>query len=135
MLIKFSLGQDNIGGMGRYGSSNELWIDKVCAFILAVSPILQHYKGVVQNAGFTVLLLIFPWLTIRFLMRMRAGLVERTCLRAALPILLFEGYCMLIHPSGAMRMFYQLFMIWLFICIAGGAVNMKAFLRVAVAVI
>ncbi len=134
MIIQIGL-QDHIGDMGRYGSSNESWGDKFCAFILAVSPILQHYKGPVQNAGFTVLLLIIPWLTLRFFTRLRGGYVERNCLIAVVPILLFEIYCAVVHPSGMMRMFYQFFMIWLFICIAGGTVNLKVFLRIAIAIV
>ena len=135
MRIKIGSLEQNMGGIGRYGSGNDNIADKFCAFIMAVTPILQHYKGVVQNAGFTVLLLIIPWITIRFFMRLRAGLVEKKCLRAIVPILLFEIYCAVIHPSGVMRMFYQLFMIWLFICLAGGAVNTRIFFRVSVAVV
>ena len=135
MRIKIGSLQDNIGDIAGYGSRNDNIADKFCAFIMAAAPILQHYKGVVQNAGFTVLLMIVPWLTIRFFTRLRAGLVEKKCLAAAVPILLFELYCAIIHPSGAMRLFYQFFMIWLFICMAGGAVNMRYFLRIAVTIV
>ena len=48
-----------------FGSENLTFGDKICALVMALAPLLQHYKGIVQNAGFTVLLLITPILLIR----------------------------------------------------------------------
>ena len=49
----------------QYGSENTTFGDKICALVLALAPILQHYKGIIENAGFTVLILITPILFLR----------------------------------------------------------------------
>ena len=47
-----------------------LMLDKVCAVLLALCPILQHYVGPVYNAALTVLVVLVPYLLVRMLPRL-----------------------------------------------------------------
>lgn len=49
-------------GFITYGADNNTLVDRFCAFILAISCILQHYKGFYKNAGFSALLAISPYI-------------------------------------------------------------------------
>lgn len=45
----------------------EIILDRICAVLLALCPILQHYEGPVYNAALTVLVVMVPYLLIRML--------------------------------------------------------------------
>ena len=64
-----------------YGSENTAFGDKICALVIALAPILQHYKGIVENAGFTVLILITPVLFLRTFDKLKEGLVNNVFMR------------------------------------------------------
>ncbi len=49
----------------HFGEKNNNALDIFCAAALAFSPILQYYRGIFQNAGITVLVLLTPWVVIR----------------------------------------------------------------------
>ena len=66
MVIRVSDRYEEYKSISAYGSANKTALDKLCSFLLAIAPILQHYKGLYENAGFTVLLFAFPILTVRF---------------------------------------------------------------------
>lgn len=118
-------------GIATYGADNRSLIDRICAFLLALSPILQHYKGLYRSAGFTVLLFVVPVMTVRFLTRMRNGKYDRRCMAAVIPLLLFQGFKMFDHNVSVNKTIYGLFMMLLFLVIASGSVNMKYFIRYA----
>lgn len=56
-----------------YGLNNKSILDKICALLIALSPILQHYKGLYANAGVTALILISPYLVLKLLFRLKNG--------------------------------------------------------------
>ena len=47
------------------------YLDPVVACLLAMIPFLQHYKGLVDNAATTVLILLAPYLGLRLLASLR----------------------------------------------------------------
>ena len=115
-----------------YGSWNEGFFSKFCALVFALAPILQHYIGIIQNAGFTVLILISPILVLKFLVKISRGGIDTECLVAILPLILFELYTVFVHGVDASRLFYVLFLILLFLSIASGCVNVSYFFKYAV---
>lgn len=113
------------------GSENEHFLDKVCAWLLALAPILQHYVGIYENAGFTALLLAFPIVTLRFIWKVNSGTIDENCLSAVFPLLLFELYSAFAHGLVVNRLVYSVFMTWTFFCIAFGCVNIGKVIRYA----
>ena len=114
-----------------YGSENTTFGDKICALVMALAPLLQHYKGVVQNAGFTVLLLITPVLFIRTLNKLDKGVVNRKSFYAIIPLILFYLYTILIRDFNFMRLGYVLLLSWIFICVSNGSINISYFFKCA----
>ena len=112
-----------------YGANNTGFLDKVCAFLIAISPILQHYKGMYVNAGFSVLLLISPYLAMKLFLKLIDKHYDSKCVVAIIPLLLFQLYKMLDHTVNMSKMFYAVFIIIIFIAIALGCVNAKYFLK------
>ena len=115
-----------------YGSENTSFGDKVCALVLALAPLLQHYKGVVQNAGFTVLLLITPILFLRTIKKLDLGVVERKSFFAIIPLIIFYFYTILNRDFNFMRLGYVLLLSWIFICVSNGSINISLFFKYAI---
>ena len=77
---------EEIAGLG---AEHTTVFDRICAFLLAMSPLLQFYKGPVRNAGFTVLLLVAPL----FVLRLAKGSRAKNCSTAS-----FSSYSLLPQP-------------------------------------
>lgn len=118
-------------GILFYGDENKTLGDKFVALVLALAPLLQHYKGIVENAGFTVLLLITPILFLRTFEMFRKSAVNRRCLFAVVPLIIFFFYTVLIRDFNVMRLGYVLLLTWIFICVAGGCINISLFFKYA----
>lgn len=117
-----------------YGSENTSFGDKMCALVLALVPLLQHYKGIVQNAGFTLLLLITPVLLIRTINKLNKGVVNKNSFFAIIPLILFFLYTIFIRDFNFMRFGYVLLISWIFICISNGSINTSYFFKYAKAI-
>lgn len=97
--------------------------DRISAFLLAISPILQHYIGLYENAGFTVLLFVLPLLLLQFLQRGWTISVKPEIV----PLLLFEFYSFVVRSSSLSRLLYVGFFIILYLLISNGYVNYSLF--------
>ncbi len=122
---------EGIGSLASYGTWNEGFFNKLCALVFALAPILQHYIGIIQNAGFTVLILISPILILKFLAKISGDGINKECLVAILPLILFELYTVVVHGVVASRLFYVVFLILLFLSITSGCVNISYFIKYA----
>ncbi len=114
-----------------YGAENNTVMDRLCAFFIALSPILQHYKGFYRNAGFSVLIIISPVLVLRLLSNLAKGKYDTKCLKAIVPLLLFQVYKIFDHTPNISKTLYGIFMIIVLTAIALGCVNVRYFVRYA----
>ena len=108
MSMDYNIGDEKIESVISYGSWNEGFFNKLCALVFALAPILQHYIGIIQNAGFTVLILISPILILKFLVKISGNGINKECLVAIFPLILFELYTVVVHGVDASRLFYVL---------------------------
>lgn len=111
------------------GERSDTIVNQLCATFLAISPILQHYIGLYRNAGFTLLLLVFPFIMLRGLLCIAHRHANTKCLTAVFPIILFEIYTIASHSLSFNSVIYGLFMTVFFIALSTGAVNVKVFFR------
>lgn len=114
-----------------YGNVNNTFGDKICALFLALAPLLQHYRGLVENAGFTVLLLITPVLFLHTVAKLKTGFHNRKCFIAIIPLVIFFFYTILVRDFNGMRLGYVLLMIWIFMCVSNGSINISYFFKCA----
>ncbi len=119
----------------HFGENNNRFLDKLCAALLAVTPLLQHYKGLLVDAGITVLILLLPWVTLRFVQLIgRRGLISRSQLAAVLGLLIFFFYRTFIHGFSVMELAYNGVMILYVLAAAAGCINIKYYLRTALCI-
>lgn len=91
-------------------------VDKICAFLLVMSPILQHYQGLLRNAGFTILILLCPFLAIKVMNILKKNIRISV---AIIPLILYEFYTAFhIDAFSVMSLAYAAYIIILFLCVA-----------------
>lgn len=116
------------------GQGKTRLVDKLCAFLLCMSPLLQQYVGVYQNMGFTVLLVIAPILLFRMIRAFHAEAVNIKCVMTVVPLLLYQIYALMRQDFSVNQIIYRVFMIFVILSIATGMVNMKLVIKYAVAI-
>lgn len=116
------------------GAEHTTLPDRVCAFLLALSPLLQFYVGPVRNAGFTVMVLIAPLLVLRLAKITANGRADRRCLIAVVPMLLFQLFKLFDHGVTVNKLFYCVFFLVVFIAAAAGCINVRLLVKYAVLV-
>ena len=91
-------------------------VDKICAFFLVVSPILQHYQGLLRNAGFTILIFLCPFLAIKVMSIFKENIRISV---AIIPLVVYEIYTAFhIDAFSVMSLVYATYIIILFLCVA-----------------
>ena len=110
----------------------------VIAVVLAVAPILQHYKGLYENAGFTAILIAAAFLFYKLFYAVKQVVETKTLtnlqkdrLLAVIPILLFLGYTAINRGFSFTRILYAGFFGLVYIAIAMDCVDLKRVLRYA----
>lgn len=108
------------------------------ALVLAVAPILQHYKGIYENAGFTAIMLAAVFLFYKLFFAAKQVVetksltkLQKDRLLAAVPILLFLGYTAINRGFSFSRILYAGFFGLVYIAIAMDCVDLKRVLQYA----
>lgn len=133
MVVRIGCKKDNYREFELGANSNSV-IDKLCAILLCLSPILQHYIGFYKNAGFTVLLLVSPILLLRLIEKLQQGKLNLYCTLSIMPLLLYQLYSVFKEDFSVSNFLYRLFMMFIFFTIAAGGVNIKYVIKYAVAI-
>ena len=122
--------QNEVADICSYGAWNKQFLDKVCAFLFAVSPILQHYKGVYQDAGFTVYFILFPWAMLRLLQEIHHSRAHVKQL-ATLPLMLYLAFPAFIHGIALNKVLYSGFMVVMCLLLEYGCLNIRYIFKYA----
>lgn len=131
MKIRIAKYDSQVKKIGTCGVGCNSAIDKIVALLLVLAPIFQHYIGIFENAGFSVLLLVFPILLIRLITKLKAGMVNKNCVAAIMPLMIYELYYGIVKSLPIMKRFYAIFMIMMFLVIACGCINTRLFIKYA----
>lgn len=123
--------KNKFGDIVFFGNSNTMVLDKLCAFLLVLSPILQHYVGPYRSAGFSILLILSPYLLLKVLKKIQLGKINTTHLSSFLVLFLFQFYKMISHNINTSKIMYGVFMLICFFTIVCECVNIKYVLRYA----
>ena len=110
----------------------------VIAVVLAIAPILQHYKGLYENAGFTAILIAAAFLFYKLFYAVKQVVeikpltnLQKDRLLTVIPILLFLGYTAINRGFSFTRILYAGFFGLVYIAIAMDCVDLKRVLRYA----
>jgi len=114
------------------GQQNTTLIDRLCALLFALTPICQHYYGLVENAGFTIYLIVFGIMLLRLFAH---RFVRLRRLRPIIPLVLFELYTVVVRLSSSFsRIFSAGFIIAVMALIFLGCLNLRYVFRYATVV-
>lgn len=102
--------------------------EKLCILLLALCPLLQHYKSFFQDAGTVVLIGLFVYFGIRLLC------AEKWRFEAIVPMIIFSAYEMLNHPVGLKELAREMLLLGYFLAAASGVINKRLFTRTAVCI-
>ena len=102
MLKKYTNIANKLSNYPAFGSKNTNVMDMLVGMLLAISPLLQHYKGFVVNAGILVLILCLPYVCIKLLLRFKR-LPWKNLLIVA-PLALFQVFRVLAHGTTFLEM-------------------------------
>jgi len=104
-------------------------IDKIAAILLAFCPLLQHYTGLVYNAGLTVMVLLAPYFLLRLYMNRKNVRLSALWLVAVLVV--YMVYRIVDHGTSLTELGQSGVLIVLFITAALGCIDVKTFCKAA----
>ena len=102
------------------------------ALVLAIAPILQNYKGIYENAGYTAILLAAPFIFYKLFLVLKGKNitpVQKDRLIALIPLLLFLVYSAVNRGFSFSRILYVGFFSLVYISIALDCVDFKRILQ------
>lgn len=104
------------------------YMDIICAFLLAICPILQHYKGPIVDARATVLAIMTPYLLYKLWKKNEVNFL------IALPLIGFT-ICKVMFRGMNLTGLGREVLLWLFfIAVASQLIDTKSFIRVVISV-
>lgn len=105
------------------------WVDRVFILLLALSPILQHYKGPFMNAGVTALIFVIPYMFIKLIIN---DSVSGSAITTILPLILFLVFKVVDHGTYLAEFGQVIILIVYTYAFASKAINSKLFIQTAV---
>lgn len=111
------------------GEDKNLLLDKLCAFSLALSPILQHYMGPFEDAGHSILIIFFPFVLLRLLYRMRSFKIAD--LGVVVVLIIFSLYRVVDHGPSLYKFGHRMLIIIYYMALALGCINVKHLIKSA----
>ena len=112
-----------------FGSENSNEVDMLVSMLLVISPLLQHYKGFVVNAGILALVLCLPYVCLKLLFRLH--ILPWKNVLIVLPLVLFQIFRVFAHGTTLLELAHGVVLSAYFIVIALGGINMKYVARSA----
>lgn len=106
-----------------YGEKKGGYVEYIFSFLIAVSPILQHYKGILGNAGISILVFGLPYIILKMLMKLQSGRLSVE--KIIFPLVLFSLYKAFIHEVHVMGIAQAIVIIIYYLAIASGVINLK----------
>lgn len=102
-------------------------IEKIAIILLAICPILQHYKGIYINAAVTVLLIVLPYAAVKLI---KGGRINLAQVGIVLPIIISYLFQVIDHGTSITEFGQAVVVMIVVIAIASGCFNTKYFIRV-----
>ena len=101
------------------------WVE---AFVLAICPILQHYNGLVTEAGTELLLIAFPFICLKLLKK------KRFFVKPLIPLALYALYISTIHGFTFFVFCRECLLLVYFIAVLNNGIAVEKYFKVAKAV-
>lgn len=123
---KFRL-DNEFSTIATLGEDNDGILDKICVFCLVLTPLLQHYQGVVVELSVCVLVALIPYLFIKVLKNIKS--IDIMCVAVIAPLLLFRIYAVIAHGTDFLEVAHAGVVCFYYIIAACGLLNIKNFIK------
>lgn len=116
-----------------FGRQDVILGERFFAFLLAMSPILQHYKGPIGNAGITAISVSLLFYVMKGMMcgLMRGVLYRGKEIALVFPLMIFSLYKATVHGVNMMNLLHAFVIIAYYLLIAEGYINLGCVLRMS----
>ena len=112
-----------------YGKKEGGCVDGFFSFLIAFSLILQHYKGILGNAGISVLVLGLPYIVLGLLAKLQNEKISGE--KIIFPLVLFSLYKAFIHEVNFMGIAQAIVIVIYYFAISEGVINLKSVFKSA----
>jgi len=103
--------------------------DKIAAVLLALCPLLQHYKGLVDNAATTVLMIVAFYLLFRVLPQLKTLTFKAT--RPVLILIIFFVFKLIAHGTNISELGQVVLFIFLLLAYVLDCIDVKFLIKAA----
>lgn len=117
----------------HFGEDNDSPLDIAVVFLLALTPLLQYYMGIVDNMSISILMLIFPYLCWKIYSR-RTQILDTWWLPVVAGIILFFVFRVFVHGLNLKILLFNTDLILLFAAAALACLNIRAFIKISAGV-
>ena len=100
--------------------------EKICVFLLAMGPILQHYVGLFVSASISLLLIMLPYVGIKLL---HTGKFKPSRLSFILPLIILFFYEVAAHGTNVTELGQAVVFSLYFLAIAAGCLSTEYFVK------
>ncbi len=104
------------------------FLDGICAALIAICPLLQHYKGLKLDVSSELLILFFPYICYRLM-----SVIIRQ-IWPAVPPFLYAIYISVIHGVDVYTLGREVILISFYIAVLNGVIDFKRTMRVIVVI-
>ena len=112
-----------------FGENNNKIADKLCAFLLALCPILQHYIGLFDNAAVTILIFLLPYLTLKMFVKYHTSRISMSIIT---PLVIFLVFKVINHGISTNDLANAVILTLFFLAVANGCINVKLFIKISI---
>lgn len=120
----------NFDGFSQLKITDDLsLLDKISVVLLAFSPILQHYKGFLYNAGVSVLAIILPYILVRIFVT--PSLADFQSLKPVFWFVVYYLYRIFNHGTSLIDLSRNLVPLAFIIAFALGGISFKYFQKIS----
>lgn len=119
-----------------FGLQNAITGEKVFAFLVAASPILQHYKGPIGNAGITAISVGLLFYLLKAMMKgMGSGkILHGKQILILTPLMIFSFYKAVIHGVNVMSLLHAAVIVGYYVLIAERYIGNGCVLRMSLGI-
>ena len=118
-------------GMKIQINKTDTWTDKFFVLLIAISPILQHYKGIFVDSGALALILGLLYAIIKMLKKTK---ISQRSIVVVFPLLLYFLFQVIDHGTSLSELMRVVCLIVFALAFSSEAVSPKLFIRIAVSV-
>lgn len=104
-------------------------LDIIVAVLLAMCPILQHYKGLLFNSAITVLVISVPYLFIRMIPS--AKNINFSSIKLVIPLIVYQLFRIINHGTTITEFGQSMVFIVIVVALAMKCINLSALVKVA----